>query len=381
LICERLRSRESEIERAIRTRILALAHPDSPRDPPYIESLLVALAAGLDWCLTGLERGERRLPGPPLSLLRHVRHAAEVGVEIDLVLRRCFAGQAIFTDFLLEDCRRLELDGDAVRELLRALAFVSDRMVQAVAEEYRDAAETWAHHPDRPRLDRIRRLLSGEPLDLADFAYEFDATHVGLLIAGADPSAYLTELAGALDRRLLLVQADSNTFWAWLGGERELDPGELESLTRESRPEDLALAAGEPSAGVEGWRVTHRQAKAALSIARRSPAGVALYAESGLICTVMTDEILLSSLRRRYLDPLASRRDAGATLFKTLEVYLSRDRHISSAAAALGVSRQTVGRRLGEIEALLDRPLTDCLPELEISLGVRRIEHTHFPSR
>lgn len=66
--------------------------------------------------------------------------------------------------------------------------------------------------------------------------------------------------------------------------------------------------------------------------------------------------------------PLADGRDGGLELRKTLRAYFTTGRNITSAASALGVSRQTVGNRLRVIEEKLGRTIESCAPEIEVAL-------------
>jgi DNA-binding PucR family transcriptional regulator len=99
---------------------------------------------------------------------------------------------------------------------------------------------------------------------------------------------------------------------------------------------------------------------------RRTP--VIRYSEVALAATVLQDDLLASSLRQLYLDPLAEERDGGQCLRETLRAYLAAGGNASSAAAALGVHRRTVTSRLITIEERIGRPVDDATAELETAL-------------
>jgi DNA-binding PucR family transcriptional regulator len=61
---------------------------------------------------------------------------------------------------------------------------------------------------------------------------------------------------------------------------------------------------------------------------------------------------------------------------ETLRAYLVADRNASSAAAALGVNRNTIAERLRAIEAAIGRPLSACGPELEAALRLAELDGT-----
>ena len=88
---------------------------------------------------------------------------------------------------------------------------------------------------------------------------------------------------------------------------------------------------------------------------------------------------MASSLQRLYLDPLTYERDGGATLRKTLRAYFLSSRHISSTAAALGVSRQTVAARLRATEERIDRSLDDCASEMDTALRMLELRDPSHP--
>ena len=81
---------------------------------------------------------------------------------------------------------------------------------------------------------------------------------------------------------------------------------------------------------------------------------------------MLKDDVLRASVQELFLSPLR-KRDRGV-LLGTLRAYFAADRNTSSAAAALGVSRQAVAKRLRTIEERLGRPLSDRGLELEAVL-------------
>jgi DNA-binding PucR family transcriptional regulator len=105
---------------------------------------------------------------------------------------------------------------------------------------------------------------------------------------------------------------------------------------------------------------------------------VVRYAEAGLLASVTGDELLLESLRQAYLTPLCEERDGGEALRETLRTYLGTGRNVSSAAAALGLNRETVRKRLRVAEERIGRLIDHCAAELEIAL---RLEGTREAPR
>ncbi len=128
------------------------------------------------------------------------------------------------------------------------------------------------------------------------------------------------------------------------------------------------MASGEPGRGLAGWRLTHRQAAAALAIAQRGQRRHARYAEVALIASLVQDELLVASLRSLYLLPLARSPDGGAVLREALRAYFGAGRNLTSAAAALGIDRRTVANRLRMVEECVGRSLDECALDLQMAL-------------
>ena len=130
----------------------------------------------------------------------------------------------------------------------------------------------------------------------------------------------------------------------------------------------MSIAMGEPGEGLEGWRLTHRQAQAAMLVALRRDSGITRFADVGLAAAVLRDEELAGSLVKLYLSPLGEKSDGGAVARATLRAYFAASCNAAAAAAALGVGRHTVARRLRAVEVHLGRALSSCQPELEVAL-------------
>jgi len=368
---ERLEQRRGEIERATLDRVYGISDPAEVSDPAYAQGLRATVSAALDYALEAIERGEEKTPPPPLSLLAQARLAARNGVSLDTVLRRYFAGYTLIGEFLAQEAAAGNLPAVPV-QLLRGRAAVFDRLMAAVSEEYERETQSAPGSLDQRRAERVRRLIAGEQLETSGLAYDFDAHHLALVASGADAASSLRELAATLDCRLLIVAPQERVAWAWLGARRPLDPEEL-GLQAEVG-EGVSLAFGEPGEALAGWRLSHRQAAAALAVAQRGTERVVRYREVALLASALRDELLITSLRQIYLEPLEGERDGGAILRETLRAYLAAGHNVSSTAAALGVSRQGAAKRLRAAEALFGRTMTDCGPELELALRVAEFD-------
>ena len=162
----------------------------------------------------------------------------------------------------------------------------------------------------------------------------------------------------------------------WLGARRPLNPDLLERALADRWRGPVALALGEPGEGLAGWRFTHNQAKAALPIALRAGESVTRYRDVALLASAHCDALLSASLRELYLAPLCAGQDDGATMRETLRAYFAAERNLTSAAAALGVSRRTVANRLQTIEQRLGHSLGTKLAEIELALRLDELKES-----
>jgi hypothetical protein len=290
-------------------------------------------------------------------------------------LRRYIAGHALFGEFVLQ---AVEAGGSGIgqtdlRHIWRAQATLLDRLIAAVGKEYRQELDSLLNSAERQRVKQIKRLLAGHFLESDDLQYEFDAWHIGAIAAGPGAQAVVRDIAARLDRHLFMVSPNGGKVWAWLGGRRKVTAREAEKLAPTPWPHGVSLALGEPERGIAGWRLTHRQANAALPVAQRPVARIVRYADVALLAAALHDEVLASSLQRLYLDPLAYERDGGVALRRTLRAYFAANRNVSSTAAALGVSRQTISSRLRIVEKKICRSLDACAPEMDTALRLEDV--------
>lgn len=368
-LAARLRERLPELQGAVATRVYSISDPRNVADPSYLQGLNGAMAAAIEYRLAVLEAGERQAPPIPTALLAHARLDARDGVSLDTVLRRYFAGNVLFGDFLVNEAERAEVPSSALRQLLAAQATVGDRLIAAVSAEYAREAENRPTTPAERRRETVKSLLAGELVDHSELGYELEGHHLAVMAKGEGAEELMRELAGAVDRRLLIVQREEEPTWAcWLGGRRQLTSERaLDALGRDVA-EGVFVTVGEPGEGLGGWRFSHQQAKAALPIAERRGERIVRYADVALLAAIAADDLIATSLRQLYLTPLERARDGGKVARETLRAYFEAERNVSSTAAALGVDRRTVRNRLGAIEELLGRPLKGAEADLEIAL-------------
>jgi hypothetical protein len=234
----------------------------------------------------------------------------------------------------------------------------------------------------RNRAGRVEALLAGETLDTSGLSYDFDAHHVGIVGTGPDAGAAVEEWAASRALPDLIVDGPGGAVWGWLGGAEEISGPEVDALAEAGRRialergADMRLALGEPAQGLGGWRLTHQQARVALPVAMRGNERTVRYGEVALVASILRDELLATSLRRLYLEPLENGGDRGEELRQTLRAYFAADRSATAAGEAIGVTRQAVARRLRAVEESLGRSLAVCGADLELALRFDALDAT-----
>jgi hypothetical protein len=377
----RLLLRRREIEEAALARVKSVGASVEVADPAYVLGLGETLAVALDYALDLIEPEPLAETAPPLPvvLLARARLAARHGVGLETLLRRYAAGYALLCDVLLDEAQRCRVDPETLRHLLRRQSKAFDAILASVAEEYAREGRFRPPGSEPERLELIRRLLDAEPLDASRLNYPLGVHHMALVASGDSALEAFGRLGKHLDRRLLLVEADAQLAWGWLGGRRPFTGEELDHILTFPWPGGTDVACGEAGEGQAGWRLSHRQARAALAVARRGSQSMVRYSDVALVAATLHDDLLATSLRRAYLVPIESDPNRGARSKVTLRAYFAAAGNISSAAATLGVNRRTVAGRLAAVEKRLGRPLCDVAPELEVALRLDDLEGAaHF---
>jgi sugar diacid utilization regulator len=257
----------------------------------------------------------------------------------------------------------------------RQASLVLERRLAALAGEEGDVEEATRHTPELGCAELVQRLLAGAPVNVGELGYDLDTCHLGVIASGVGAREVVRMLAVGTGRQLLTVQRGNELVWAWFGWRRQLPVTEIERLlSRRADPAGVSLAIGEPGDGIDGWRLTHWQARAALRVLLRSPQRLTRFADVALLALALSDRPLACSLQEMYLSPLGRQKDGGAASRETLRAYFVAGNNAATAAAALGVDRHTVERRLRLVERELGRALRTCQAELEVALRLEELD-------
>jgi hypothetical protein len=376
----RLRAREREIVEAIFEHARrSLPESVVEIDFEHVAELHAAVTAAVGFAIAGVEHGEQRCGSTPLPVLVHARREARAGVGVEAVLVGCVACHTLLEDFVLDAAEATCPGEPALARGLRATqAALLGRLTRAISEAHREELERAKGSVRQHRAELARRLLRGEPVDTAALNYTFDSWHVGVIAIGAGAEKALHGLATELGRGLLVVPAGEHKAWAWLASHNRGAAQALAQLLAARERPHLSLALGEPAAGVEGFRFSHRQAQSALQVALRQPQWLTRYADVALLAFALRDEALARSLIELYIAPLDEMQIGGLVARATLRAYFACGHNTNATASCLKVNRRTVWYRLDKIRDQLGWAPHDRRAEFEVALRLEELMDTQY---
>jgi hypothetical protein len=378
-LVERLRARRDELAHAIQAHIdETVPDPVGSMDPDYRQGMRLAIVELLDYIFEGLTHGPEWSRAMPEAALVQARRAARAGVGVGTVLRRYLAGHGRLAELITETSDSGGYAGSepALRHMRARQAALVEQLSAKIEREYERERRRLTSVPEQRRWETVRRLLAGEtvdPVDTAALAYQLDGHwHVGLVVNGDHAEEAMQALKLQLGRRLLWARFEPGVVWAWLGGQRKPATREIEQLATAGHKIPQTVAIGEPGKGLEGWRLTHRQAREALALASRTPERLARYGDAPLLVAALNNDTLAQSLT-----VFLSRLDYcgnGTKLRRTLRAYLGLQCNASSTAAFLKMGRHTTETHVRSAEDLLGHTLNSCLPTLHTALALDALD-------
>lgn len=375
---QRLRERRSEAEGVLAQ--MRVAAPDDllDGDVQHEAGLRQLIASCIDCGLESIEAGGSAPRPLPPAVIAQVRRAASGGMTLDTALRRCTAAHTLIWSVVLEEFARQEAGDHGRVLLLEASAAMGSVLAQVqveIAAAHSQEIARRASSSEQRRFEIVRKLLVAEAVDqteLAELGYELNRWHLALVARGREVRKALRRLEDRLGLELLLVKCGEESVWAWLGGRGRLDGRAVEQIVAAAGLEEVSLAVGEPQHGLEGWRLTHREATGAALVARFRPGPVTRYADVAPEVTALQNPALADSLVERYLRPLDELPIGGADARRALQALFDSKHNVSSTAHMLGVHRSTVHRWRNCIEDRLG-PLHQHQGDIEIALRVEQL--------
>ncbi|HEX7739647.1 MAG TPA: helix-turn-helix domain-containing protein [Marmoricola sp.] len=256
-----------------------------------------------------------------------------------------------------------------------------DSAVVASADVFRAEHERIRRGTAAQQLETVREVLGGKTPDNRDIV----ANLGGHPISGFNTAVLLhteeyreitglTEAVTRLGKTLgvrnpLVVNPGGRDLWCWFGTRSEPDLEVLRQCEAWLAEHGITAAVGTPGEGVEGFRISHREAQQAekIAFAARTVPALTLFADVELLCLVSASPEATRRFVTRTLGPLGDPGEGPARLRETLHALLASG-SVDEAATALSVHKNTVRYRVNQAETMMGHPATRAPSEVELAL-------------
>ncbi|MDT5211539.1 MAG: hypothetical protein QOF67_3954 [Mycobacterium sp.] len=305
-------------------------------------------------------------PGTTLASAEYVdiaRDFARRDLELNDVLRAIRIGYAVLATAILDAAAELIPESESSSELRRisVLLFeLMDDFTGVAAAAFMEEQTAWAESVSAARFDLVKKLVSGEPLDIAHaeqvLAYPFDGQHLAILAWSEQtpsPTGHdLRNIVNPVLRRwgspahTLVIPVGSQTIWAWGAIAPDAQCGHHTPL-----PEfgDAFVVVGQLHSGLDGFRRSHLEARAVERLVRMNAnrgRTSSAYEDLDLEVLLLSDTDAAQQFVVRHLGPLAAEDARMADLRSTLRCYFELDHSLSKVASREHISRSTVTYRV-----------------------------------
>lgn len=332
---------------------------------------------------------------PITAATEYAFRLAQRGVPGTSLRRAYHFGSDDLRDWMFDEVEQLDCEAGVklrlLNELSRFLHRYIDWITQIVLDAHEQERQRWLDKSASVTSLLVSRVLDGQAVDHADFAtgarYRLDQVHVGAVIwidganSGTDQTEELRDFARGLAdpigaATMLFTAVDRGTAWVWFGRGRSAIPVDVEPVRRSLvRTPDARIALGCPVHGVEGFRRTHEQADAAMSVALTSASPVTHaigFGERGVAVASMLVRDLDAARQwiAEVLGPLAVDGPAEARMRETLRVFLGTGGSYAQTSEQLMLHRNSVKYRISKIEAERGRSLDPDRLDLELAVQV-----------
>lgn len=341
-------------------------------DPVLAEIETPSIASALASIVDGLAAGRRLPDSASEAALREARALAQAGADLHSLLRTYRIGQSITSDAILEETMRVvDTDQRRMAVLKQASDFLyawNNKVTESVIATYQAEHDAFFFRSqDRKRRAIVNDILRGVPSDTEHLGYNVRTEHLAVVAWGRSPEANIRALAVALEARHLTVSGTSGSHLGWLGATaigRALDerPDAIRALP------GTYLALGEVEQGLEGFRLSHRQAWQAYRVSRVRPRDVTRYPDIALEALTLKDRQGVRDFVARELGALAEDDSRGGVLQSTLRAYFQSGQNAAATANAIHVHERTVAYRLRSIESRLGSTINARRDELGVAL-------------
>ena len=368
-----LEARTEEILDAIAVRLRdEVPELDAAEQPEMWEPWREGTRASLLAFLGGVAGSREPPPRAPAAAVESAQLSARAGTPLPVLTRAYRTGHAVVWEFWLDTVEELVREAGLRRVVLqvgsRFMFRYIERLTALITQAYTEEHARSRRSSEQQRERAVRDLLAGAHLNGRALGYPLEVEHLGVVAWGTQAEQAVRELADATASKTLIVPVARGTVWGWLGGETGVRARALRAIARFRPAEGTAVALGDPAAGVEGFRRTHREARLAHTVALKRGRPVTRYDEVALEALAMQDEPLAREFVLRELGDLSTSEARTELLRETLLRYFAASQNAAAAAAVLGVHERTVANRLRAVEDLMGRSVGARRAEMETAL-------------
>ncbi|MDN5806944.1 MAG: helix-turn-helix domain-containing protein [Brevibacterium sp.] len=363
-------------------------------EPALLDLLSASIEGNVETILHALQHGiSSDNLEPPTAAFEYARRLAQRGISVNALVRAYRLGQQRMLqsayDFVIEDEELpAELVSAVFQHLVDEVSEYIDWISQKVAELYEQERESWLANRTTARETQVRRIIAGEPIDVAAaeriLAYSLGGRHVAVIAwthhSAPDANGQLSrftaairDLAGALGshRACLIIGRDQDTAWGWIPVPTDWEYDD--SLRRRVPPSgSIHLAIGSAHALSAGFRLSHQEAERVqrVCIAGRAPAELRSHDDRGMAVTslLVQDVEAARVWVRSVLGPLADDTEANARHRNTLSAFLRHELSYTATAASMTMHKNSIRYRVEMAEAALGVRLTENRLNIESAL-------------
>ena len=226
------------------------------------------------------------------------------------------------------------------------------------------------------KRQNVSALLEGEALSHhieLSLGYSFQASHLAAIIWTTHHDVQFSQLEQVKDfltaqlkpNNQLSIIAGSATLWLWCDPTQSIDYYTLEQQLK--RFSHIRVALGSTAYGLDGFRHSHFEALTVQRLmARLPPPRPIISIEQARLISLVTKD--LKAAQHFIHQVLGGLSQAEYALQHSAQIYIQHGCNASTAAQDLFVHRNTLLRRLEQINHLLPKPLEQNLLDVGIAL-------------
>ncbi|WP_338887942.1 PucR family transcriptional regulator [Rhodococcus sovatensis] len=372
-VAHSLGQRESDIVRSMAS---LLAHEiDRLDDDPILVDLLESSVHGNISTIIHILANDIPIDHlqPTTAAVEYALRLAQRDVPSNSLVRAYHMGQNDMMRVCFDEVQALKLPSPLDLAVLKHISDVVygyiDWITLFVFDAYETERRRWIGAQGNVHSSTIHTLLAdnGESSETfqAETGYLLDQNHLALVVWNNGPEAVTT--LNSIDRIArttasflhsngppIITAIDRRTVWAWIPlGTRTVALHTAELAAELGLDNWTRMSAGLPAQGIQGFRRTHEQARAAYTVATvpgtptRSVVG---FGDKGVAVVSLLAQNLESTRAWVWevLGPLAENTDSAATLRMTLNSYFSHGESHLHTARELNLHRNTVKYRINK---------------------------------